>query len=70
MGACLDLDTLMKSMSFKIDGERKTALPWVHGPGWRPAGVSNELNQEGEPVDNLESTALLRAQVMAELESH
>jgi len=60
----------MKSMSFKIDGKRKTAPPWVHGPGWRPAGASNEPNQKGEPVGNLESTALLRAQVMAELESH
>lgn len=70
VSARLDLDTLMKSMSFEIDGERKTAPPWVHGPGWRPAGASNDPNQEGEPVGNLESTAPLRAQVMAELESH
>jgi len=67
VSARLDLDTLMKS---EIDGERKTAPPWVHGPGWQPEGASNELNQEGEPVGNLESTAPLRAQVMAELESH
>ena len=70
VSARFDIDAFMKSLSFEIDGERKTAPPWVHGPGWRPEGASNELNQEGEPVGNLESTAPLRAHVMEELEKH
>lgn len=67
--ARLDIDAFMKSLSFEINGTRRTARPWIHGPGWRPEGASNEIDQEGELTGPLESTGPLRARVMKELGS-
>jgi len=68
VNARLDVDAFMKSLSFDFDGMRRTARPWIHGPGWRPAGASNDIDQEGELTGPLESTGPLRARVMEELE--
>lgn len=60
----------MKCISFEYDGERRTAPPWPLGPGWRPPGASNDLEQEGEKVGELASTTPARAEVMERLEVH
>jgi len=65
-----NVDAFMKCLSFEIDGERRTAPPWPYGPGWQEKGASNELDQKGELVGELESTAPLRANVLEKLRTH
>ncbi|KIM34732.1 hypothetical protein M413DRAFT_33066, partial [Hebeloma cylindrosporum] len=70
VSARLNLDMFMKSISFEIGGERRTARPWIYGPGYRPKGASNEIDQQGELTGPLESTAPLRKRAMDKLKAH
>lgn len=66
-----DVDLFMKSLSYvDVDGTRRTAAPWVFAPGWRPKDASKELGQQGEVVDELESTTEFRQSGLKQLQKH